>query len=111
MRQEVVDDPPAAGACDAAYQTMWGPCEFIVMGNLSGYERTDRLQELTVPLLFTCGRHDLTTPEATSWYQSLAPGAQVVIFEASAHMPHFEEPECYLQTLRDFLQRVEAQAL
>ena len=56
---------PRGGPSGAAYQTMWGPCEFIVTGNLSGYERTDRLQELTVPLLFTCGRHDLTTPEAT----------------------------------------------
>ncbi len=109
-----LDPPPessvraGAGFNPTVYQTMWGPSEFIVTGNLSGYERADRLHELTVPTLFTCGRHDLTTPEATSWYQSLVPAAELVIFEESAHGPHDEEPERYLQTLRTFLHRVES---
>jgi proline-specific peptidase len=109
-----LDPPPeadqraGAGANSTVYETMWGPSEFIVTGNLSGYERTERLHEVNVPTLFTCGRHDLTTPEATSWYQSLVPDAEIAIFEDSAHGPHVEEPERYLQTLRDFLHRVEA---
>jgi proline iminopeptidase len=95
------------GANNAISQTMWGPSEFVQTGNLGGFERTDRLHEVTVPTLFTCGRHDLTTPEAASWYQSLLPGSELAIFEESAHFPHLEEQDRYLQTLRDFLRRVE----
>ncbi len=106
-------DPPlessaraAAGANGTIYQTMWGPSEFVITGNLNGYERTDRLSEITVPTLLTCGRHDLATPEAAIWYQQHMPNAEVVIFEASAHGPHDEEPDRYRQVLRDFLRRV-----
>jgi proline iminopeptidase len=111
-------DPPSPaterafeGANGAVYETMWGPSEFIVTGNLSGYERTNRLHEVSVPTLFTCGRHDLTTPEAASWYHSLVPEAEIAIFEESAHGPHDDEPERYLETLRDFLRRVEARGI
>lgn len=109
-------DPPLessaraeAGANGTIYQTMWGPSEFVVSGNLRGYERTDRLHELKLPILLTCGRHDLTTPEATSWYQSMLPTSEMVVFEASAHAPHDEERKLYLQTVRHFLHRVESQ--
>jgi proline iminopeptidase len=112
-----LDPPPEPlvrtweGAGGAVYQTMRGPSEFVMTGNLSGYERTERLPEITVPLLLTCGHHDWATPEATGWYQSLAPGAQLVTFEQSAHLPHLEEAHAYLQTLRDFFHRVEEQML
>ena len=38
------------------------------------------------------------------------PGSQVVIFEDSAHVPHLEETERYLQVLANFLDRVETRA-
>jgi hypothetical protein len=38
----------------------------------------------------------------------LVPGAELVVFEESSHMPHFEEPDRYLQVLRDFLHRTES---
>lgn len=101
-------DRAAAGANGTIYQTMWGPSEFVVNGNLRGYERTDRLHELTLPILFTCGRQDLTTPEATSWYQSMLRTSEMVVFEASAHGPHDEERALYLQTVRHFLHRVKS---
>ena len=47
------------------------------------------------------------TLQETSWYQSLVPGAELVVFEHSSHMPHLEEPQQYQQTLRDFLHRAE----
>ncbi len=61
-----------------------------------------------MPTLFLCGRHDEATPEATAWYQSLVPGAELVIFEQSSHMPQLEEPERYLAVVRDFLRRADA---
>ena len=65
------------GAGEAVYRAMWGPNEFVMEGNLSDYERADRLPELALPTLFTCGRYDEASPEATALYADLVPGAQV----------------------------------
>ena len=92
----------------AVYGLMWGPNEFnMTGGTLRTYDRTPRLPELSVPTLFTCGRYDEATPEATAWYRSLVPGAELAVFEQSAHLPHLEEREAYLATVSEFLKRVE----
>jgi proline iminopeptidase len=70
--------------------------------------RQARVAASRAPTLFLCGRHDETRPEETSWYHSLVPGAELVVFEHSSHVPHLEEPERFLQVLRDFLDRTEA---
>lgn len=90
-----------------AFHTMWGPSEFYPTGILKDFDRTDRLAEIEVPTFLTAGRYDDTTPEATAWYQSLIPGAQLQIFEDSSHMTMFEEPDRYVQAVRDFLRSVE----
>jgi proline iminopeptidase len=89
------------------YNTMWGPNEFFMTGNLLNYDRTARLSEIDIPTLFTCGRYDEATPDATAWYQRLRPKSELVVFEQSAHLPHLEETERYLQTVRNFLWQVE----
>ena len=92
------------------YNTMWGPSEFHATGSLRDYDRTDRLGEIEMPTLFTCGRFDEATPEATAWYASLVPDARMAIFEESAHLPHLEEEEAYLAALKAFLREVDAMA-
>jgi proline iminopeptidase len=90
------------------YATMWGPNEFYMEGgNLKDYDRSDRLSTITVPTLFSCGRVDEAAPGTTEWYHSLTPGSQFVVYEHSAHMPHWEEPQRYLSVVREFLRRVE----
>ena len=84
-----------------------GPNEFTDTGTHKDYDATGRLGDLAVPTLFPCGRHDETRPEETTSYQRLVPGAELVVFEHSSHMPHLEEPERYQQVLRDFLHRTE----
>ena len=94
-----------AGSNDALYEHMWGPNEFAFSGTLGTFERTDRLGELGVPTLLVCGRFDECTPEATASYAARIPGAELVVFEQSAHMAHLTEPDLYLNTVRDFLRR------
>jgi proline iminopeptidase len=91
----------------AMCERMWGPNEFMVTGTHKDYDATGRLGELTVPTLFLCDRYDDARPEDTAWYRSLVPGAELVVFEQSSHVPHLEEPERYLRVLRDFLHRAE----
>jgi proline iminopeptidase len=100
----------SGGMNPAVYQAMWGPNEFCVTGNLADYDRTSRLGELALPVLLTCGRYDQAAPATVAWYQSLLPDAELAVFEQSAHMPHLEEPERYLATIRGFLRQVEARA-
>jgi proline iminopeptidase len=89
------------------YNFMWGPSEFYATGPLKDYDRTSRLGELRLPVLFTAGRYDETTPEQAEWYRSLVPGARLVIMENSAHMTMLDEPDRYAQVVRDFLRDVE----
>ena len=91
------------GFGEVTYTTMWGHNEWTTSGNLKSYDRAERLGEIKVPTLFTCGRFDEASPETTAYYQSRVPGAQLTIFEKSSHMAHLEEQEAYLQTVRDFL--------
>ncbi|MCL4368539.1 MAG: proline iminopeptidase-family hydrolase [Actinobacteria bacterium] len=89
------------------YRIMQGPSEFTITGNFGHWDRTDRIGEIAVPTLLTCGRYDECTPENTQYYADLIPGAEVAVFESSAHMAHFEEADRYNDVLRDFLERAE----
>ena len=51
-----------AGGGHTVYNTINGPTEFTVTGELKDWDRIDRLGEITVPTLITVGRHDEITP-------------------------------------------------
>jgi proline-specific peptidase len=97
-----------AGLNQEVYGTMWGPSEFYITGNLKDWDRTDRLAEINVPTLVTCGRHDEATPTIAATLRDGIPGAELVVFEDSSHMAHEEEKELFLQTVAGFLDRVES---
>lgn len=89
------------------YRTMWGPEEYRVTGNLLAEDRTERLKDLRVPVLYTCGRHDEATPASTTYFHERTPGSRLEIFEESAHLPHAEEPERYASVVGAFLRMVD----
>src|SRR5215471_6581348 len=91
------------------YMTMWGPSEFTSTGSLRTFERADRLKELKLPVLFTAGRYDEAMPTTVEYYRSLVPGARLQVFEHSGHLTMQDEPEAYVQAIRDFLHEVERQ--
>jgi proline iminopeptidase len=95
----------------SVYRSMCGPSEFTVTGSLKDYDRTDRLKEINVPTLFTAGRYDEATPRTVEFYHSLLPGSRIAILEHSAHLAMQDEPERYLEVVRDFLRAVEARHL
>jgi proline iminopeptidase len=90
------------------YTTMWGPSEFgPVTGRLRDWDVTDRLGEVRVPTLVTGGRHDEARPAHVAMLADGITGSELVIFEDSSHLAFIEERELYLQTVSDFLARVE----
>jgi len=89
------------------YVYMQGPSEFTITGTIKDYDVTGRLKEITVPTLFTAGEYDEVRPEAVRFYQSLVPGSRLAVVENAAHLTMQDEPERYLQVLREFLHEVE----
>ncbi len=85
------------------YETMNGPNEFTVIGNLKDWDRTNRISEITTPTLITVGRHDELTPACAETLHRGIPNSRLVIFEDSAHVAHIEEPDRYLPVVADFL--------
>ena len=97
---------PGFGA--QVYNTMWGPSEFgPVTGNLKSWDLTDRLPEISIPTLVTCGRYDEATPAHVTDMHRRIPGSQLVIFEQSSHLAFVEEREAYIAAVNAFLDRVE----
>jgi len=68
------------------------------------FDVEDRLHTLSVPCLILCGRFDrVCAINACETIAEKIPDSQLVIFEESAHMFFVEEPEKFLQAVRDFL--------
>jgi proline iminopeptidase len=71
-----------------------------------GIDLEDRLGEIPQAVLVLAGRHDRVCPvEAAGLMAARIPGAELVVFEQSAHMTFVEEPERYLDVVGDFLRR------
>jgi L-proline amide hydrolase len=90
------------------YRTMNGPTEFHVTGTLREWEVLSRLGGVDEPVLLTSGRHDEATPTQVAMIRERIPQAEWVLFEASGHLAHAEEPDRYMAVLADFLARAEA---
>lgn len=98
-----------AGMGGEVYMAMWGPSEFgPVPGALRDWEMLDRLSEIGVPTLVTCGRFDEATPQHMGMLAAGIPGAELAIFEASSHTAFIEETPAYLARLRAFLATVDS---
>jgi proline iminopeptidase len=100
---------PDLPACEGSknnetiYRQMWGAAEFTATGSLRDFDRTDRLGELQLPVLFLAGRHDEAVPETIEEFQRRVPGARMAVFEASAHASYRTETARYVQVVGDFL--------
>lgn len=103
------DDEPEArrkareGFGEQVYNYMWGPNEFTPTGILRDYDRTGDLSDISVPVLYVCGRYDEATPESTRYYASLTPDAEVKVFGNSAHFAPLEETADFMATVGQFL--------
>jgi L-proline amide hydrolase len=86
---------------------MNGPSEFHVIGTIKDWDISGRLGEINVPALLISGGHDEVTPATVEMVHRGIPGSEWVLFEESAHVPHLEETDRFLQVVEGFLDRVE----
>lgn len=65
---------------------------------------TPKLPGFNFPTLVITGRYDMNVAPLTAWRMAhTIPGAQIVFFEESGHLPSYEEPEKYRSVLETFL--------
>jgi proline iminopeptidase len=65
---------------------------------------TSKLGGFHFPTLVINGRYDMNVAPLTAWRLAHdIPGAKVVFFEKSGHLPSYEEPEKYISVLESFL--------
>lgn len=75
-------------------------------GGLAGWDLERRLGEIRARTLVLTGRHERTCAlEASELMAERIPGAELVVFEQSAHMPYVEEHDAYLGAVREFVLR------
>ncbi len=91
------------------YNYMNGPSEFHVIGVIKDWDRTDRLSDIQVPTLILSGKYDESTPLLNEILHKGIPNSQWVLFEHSAHLPHVEEEEKFMQTVGAFLAKVDSE--
>jgi L-proline amide hydrolase len=97
----------AVEADPTVYATMNGPSEFTVVGTIRDWSITDRLPEISVPVLLVSGEHDEVRPDVVRVMHERLPDSEWVLFQTSSHTPHLEEPERFLRVVEAFLERVE----
>ena len=71
----------------------------------SKIDMTAELPKFKFPVLVITGRYDMNVAPLTAWrmYKAI-PGAKLVIFAKSGHLPSYEEPDKYVQVVNAFLQ-------
>jgi L-proline amide hydrolase len=103
-----VDDVPGhvraalPGMNHAIFAAMVGT-QWNITGTLAGWDVTDRLGELGLPVLVTSGRFDEMTPDAVRPMVDAIPGARWQLFEESAHLPMVTEKDAFIRMTREFL--------
>lgn len=89
------------------YQYMGGPSEFTMTGPLKDYDRTARLKEIKIPVLYITGEFDEARPQTVQYYQSLTPGGRFALIPGAGHMTMQDNPEQSIQVVEDFLAGIE----
>jgi proline iminopeptidase len=78
--------------------------QYFVTNELARYNVVSRLQEISVPTLIICGRHDVHV--SPSWSEMMAeriPRSQLIMMENSGHFPWLDEPEKFFDVVQKFL--------
>ena len=89
------------------YETMNGPNEFTIVGNIRDIDLTPRLHELDLPLLVTTGRYDEVTPKVGQAIVDRVPGSRLWVLPNSSHMGFWEERSTYMAGVGEFLRSVD----
>jgi len=89
------------------YETMNGPNEFTIVGNIRDIDFSDDLERISVPSLIIHGRFDEVTPAVGERIHRRIPGSRFHVFPHSSHTSFWEERGDYMRLVGDFLRDAE----
>jgi proline iminopeptidase len=92
------------------YNTMQGPSEFTVTGNLKSWDRWSDLRRIEMPTLLLVGRYDTMAVEDIERMGRLIPTSRVVICENGSHLSMYDDQTAYFEALVPFLLQSHARA-
>jgi proline iminopeptidase len=94
-------DAYLAGAKDLGYNPQ---VSAAVSRAIAQIDLTPQLAKFAFPTLVITGRYDMNVAPLTAWniYKAI-PGAKFVVFAKSGHLPSYEEPDKYVETVDAFL--------
>jgi proline iminopeptidase len=87
------------------YNTMNGPNEFTIIGNLRYWDVTEELDKIKVPALVVTGKYDEISPRVGRELHRGIRGSNFVVFPNSSHMPFWEEREDFMRLVSGFLNK------
>ncbi len=85
------------------YNTMQGPSEFTITGNLKDWDRWSDLHRIATPTLLLVGRHDTMAVDDIERMGRLIPNSRVVICENGSHLSMYDDQPAYFEALVPFL--------
>jgi proline iminopeptidase len=88
------------------YNQMQGKSEFVVTGNLKGWDRWDRLHEIKVPALTMGARHDEMDPQDMRKMATMMPRGRAAICDDGSHLSMWDAQAVYFEQLLKFLKTV-----
>jgi proline iminopeptidase len=88
------------------YVQMQGKSEFLVTGNLKGWERWDRLHEIKVKTLTIGSRYDEMDPKDMQKMATLMPNATSAYCPNGSHLCMWDDQAAYFRQLLQFLRGV-----
>jgi proline iminopeptidase len=91
----------------AAHRALKHGSLFYLKPPLDRWNVTPRLPEIAVPVLITCGAHDVMTPALCEVAVRTLARGELAVFEHSTHTQHVEEPARFLDVVAAFLDRSE----
>src|SRR6185436_4882385 len=88
------------------YNTMQGPNEFVITGNLKEWNRWNDLSRIKVPTLIIAGRLGTMSPDDIKRMGHLIPNSRTILTDGS-HLEMYDDQERYFRELLRFVADVE----
>ncbi len=85
------------------YNSLWGPSEFTGTGSLMKYDRTNVLNEINIPVLYTCGEFDEAAPYIVEKFSKMTPNSEFAVMKDCSHSHHLEKTGEYNYIVKTFI--------
>lgn len=89
------------------YLSMQGPSEFGLSGNLSTWDATDRLKDITVPTLTIGGKYDEMDPIHMKWMSEQVKDGQYLYCDNGSHLSMYDQQPYYMHGIIRFIKEID----